>query len=222
MKKIWLFILMLVLPTTVFARAITGCDYTLISKLKKYASNINIIYDYKIENNDAIFNVTINNLVPDIYIYDENTGKAYTYSSSNNGEIVIPNIKGVKKLKYKIMSSNSECVDQLLLTQYVTLPVYNKYSTDPLCDGLDNYNLCYTFIDMDLTYDEFKEKVEAYRNKKPEEKKEEKVKVYKESDWDKVIDFMMKYGLYIMAALAIIITILSIRRSQKNKFDFKL
>ena len=222
MKKIWLFILMLVLPINVFARAKTGCDYTLVSKLKKYASNINVIYNYRIENDEAYFNITISNLVSDIYIYDENTGKAYTYSSSNNGEIVIPDVHGVKKLKYKIMSANGECVDQLLLTHYITLPVYNKYSKDPLCDGLDNFNLCYTFIDTDLTYDEFKEKVEEYRNQKPEEKKEDVVKEHKESDWDKVIDFMMKYGLYIMAALAIIITILSIRRSQKNKFDFKL
>lgn len=219
MKKIWLFILMLVLPICVSARAKTGCDYTLLSKLKKYASNVNIIYDYKIVNNDAYFNITINNLVHDIYILDETSGKRY---SSDNGEIVIPDIHGVKKITFKIFSNVSSCSDELLLTQYVTLPVYNKFSTDPLCDGLDNYNLCYTFIDTDLSYEDFKEKVEAYRNRKPDEIEEEVKKEHVKSDWEKFLDFMVKYGIFIAAAIAILITIISVYRSRKNQFDFKL
>ena len=222
MKKIWLLILMLILPVTVFARANTKCDYSLVSKLKKYASNVNIIYDYKIDNNDALFTVTINNIVPDIYILDEVSGKTYTYESTNNGELVIPNIKGIKKLKYKILSRNGGCADELLLTHYITLPVYNKYSADPLCEGLENYKLCYTFLDTDITYDEFKEKIEAYKNPKKAEVPEEKTKINKKSDWDKFLDFMVKYGVYIVAAIAILITIISVRRSRKNQFDFKL
>ena len=222
MKKIYLFILMLVLPISVFARAKTGCDYAVLSKLKKYASNVNLIYDYKIVDNEAYFNITINNIVPDIYILDETSGKTYNYASSNNGEVVIPDVHGVKKLKYKIMSTNASCIDELLLTQYITLPVYNKYSADPLCDGLENYSLCYTFLETDLTYDEFKEKIEAYRNRKPVEEEETVIKEHVKTDWEKFLDFMMKYGLYIMAAFAILITIISVRRSKKNKFDFKL
>lgn len=222
MKKIYLFILMLVLPITVFARAKTGCNYSLLSKLKKYASNVNIVYDYKIVNNEAYFNITINNLVPDIYVLDETSGKTYNYSSSNNGELVISDVHGVQKLKFKIISSNAGCNDETLLTSYVTLPVYNKYSTDPLCDGLDNYKLCYTFLDTGLTYEEFKENVEAYRNRKPAEEEEPVNSEHVKTEWEKFLDFMMKYGIYIMAGLAIIITIISVRRSKKNKFDFKL
>ena len=221
MKKIYLFILMLVLPISVFARAKTGCDYSVLSKLKKYASNVNIAYDYKIVDNEAYFTITINNLVPDIYVLDESTGKTYNYSSSNNGELVISDIHGVKNLKIKIMSSNPICNNKLLLTSYLTLPVYNKYSTDSLCDGLDNYKLCYTFLDTSLTYDEFKESVEAYRNRKPAEEEEPVVKEHVKTEWEKFLDFMIKYGIYIMAGLAIIITIISIRINKKNKFDFK-
>ena len=222
MKKIWLFILMLILPVSVFARANTKCDYSLVSKLKKYASNVNIIYDYKIENNEAIFTVTINNLVPEIYILDEVTGTSYYYDNTNNGELVIPGIKNVKKLKYKVLSRNGECANELLLTHYITLPVYNKFSTDPLCEGIENYKLCYTFLDTDITYEEFKKKVEAYKNKEEEKPDEEKVKTTKKSDWDKFLDFMLKYGVYIVALLAILITFISVRRSRKNQFDFKL
>ena len=222
MKKIWLFILLLVFPLSVFARAKTGCDYTLLSKLKKYTSNVSIIYDYKIENNEAYFNVTISNLVPEIYVLDEVSGTRYYYDSTNNGELVISNIKDVKKIKIKILSNNSECNDELLLTHYVTLPVYNKYSTDPLCDGLEDYKLCYTFLDTDISYDEFKQKIEEYKKEKPAEKEEEKKKITEKSNWDKFLDFMVKYGIYIVAVIAILITILSIRRSRKNQFDFKL
>jgi hypothetical protein len=222
MKKIWLFILLLVLPISVFARSTTKCDYTLLSKLKKYASNVNIIYDYKIVDNEAYFNVTINNIVPDIYIIDEITGSNYSYDNTNNGELVIPNVSGVKKLKYKIMSHNSECSDELLLTQYIKLPVYNKYSNDPLCDGMEGYKLCYTFLDTEITYEEFKKKIEEFKKEKSSEKEEVKEIVKSKSDWDKFLDFMIKYGIYTVGALAIIITILSIRRSRKNQFDFKL
>ena len=220
MKKVWLFILVLVIPIGVFARAKTSCDYTLLSKLKRYASNVNIIYDYKIINDEVYFDITISNVVPQIYISDETSGK--TYYASGNGEIVISNVHNIKKNTFKIKSNDILCMDELLLTQYVTLPVYNKFSTDPLCDGLDNYNLCYTFIDTDLTYDEFKEKIEAYKKKKPEEEKKEVQKEYIKSDWEKFLDFMIKYGIFIAAAIAILITSISIYRSRKNKFDFKL
>lgn len=224
MKKIWLFILLLilVLPVSVFARANTKCDYTLVSKLKKYASNINIIYDYQIVENEAVFTVTINNLVSEVYVLDENTGTQYRYTNTVNGELVIPNIKNTKKLKYKILSANPLCSDELLLTHYITLPVYNKYSADPLCKGLENYNLCYTFLDTDITYDEFKEKIEEYKKEKPVEEDENEKKVKAKSDWDKFLDFMTQYGIYIVALIAIIITIISVRRSRKNRFDFKL
>ena len=219
MKKLWLFIIMLVLPISVFARARIGCDYSVLSKLKKYASNVNIIFDYRIENNEAYFNVIISNLISDIYVLDESSGKTY---SSNGGDVVISNIHGVKNIKYKILSKNAACSDELLITQYIKLPVYNKYSTDPLCDGLDNYNLCYTFIDTNLTYDEFKEMVEAYRTKKPEKQEEVVKNEYVKTDWEKFLDFLIKYGIFIAAALAILITIISVRRNRKNKFDFKL
>ena len=220
MKKICLFVLMLILPISVFARAKTSCDYSLMSKLKKYASNVNIIYDYRIENNEAYYNITISNLVPDIYVVDETFNNTYRYT--NGGEVVIPNIKNTKKIKYKILSANAGCPDEVLLTQYIKLPVYNKYSTDPLCDGLENYKLCYTFLDTDITYDEFKKKIEAYKNKKPVEEEVITKKKNIKSDWDKFLDFMLQYGIYIAAAIAIIITIISVRRSRKNKFDFKL
>ena len=71
MKKVWLFFLVLVIPIGVFARAKTSCDYTLLSKLKRYASNVNIIYDYKIINDEVYFDITISNVVPQIYISDE-------------------------------------------------------------------------------------------------------------------------------------------------------
>lgn len=222
MKKLLLFIIMLVLPITVFARAKTGCDYSIVSKLKKYASNVNIIYDYKIVDNEAVFSVTFNNIVSDIYIQDELTGANYYFENTNNGELVINDIKNTKKLKYKILSRNSNCNGEVLLTHYITLPVYNKYSTDPLCKGLENYKLCYTFLDTDITYEEFKKRIEEYKKEKPAEKEEEKKVVNKKNDWDKFLDFMVKYGIYIVAVIAILITVLSIRRSRKDQFDFKL
>ena len=220
MKKLWLFVLMLILPVSVFARAKTGCDYSLVSKLKKYASNVNIIYDYRIENNEAYYNIIISNIVPDIYIYDETFDK--TYVTANNGEIVIPNIKNTKKVKIKIMSANAECRDEVLLTQYIKLPVYNKFSTDPLCEGIDNYKFCYTFLDTDISYEEFKKKIEAYKNRKPAEENVESKKKKVKSDWDKFLDFMLDYGIYIAAGFAILLTAISVYRSRKNKFDFKL
>lgn len=222
MKKIFLFLFMLILPISVLAKAKTGCDYSLVSKLKQYASNINIIYDYRIVNNEAYFDVTINNITSNIYIFDEITGQKYYYNSTNNGELIIQNYKDVNKLRYKIYSNNIECNNQLLLTQYINLPIYNKYSTDLLCQGIEEYSLCHTFLQTNISYDEFVEKVTAYKNRKNKPSKEEENKVMKKTNWDKFLDFMLSYGLYIVALLAILVAFVSRKRRKKNEFDFKL
>lgn len=219
---VFVFIFMLTLPISVFAKAKTGCDYSLVSRLKQYASNVNIIYDYRIIDNEAYFDVTINNIIPEIFIFDEITGKSYYYNSTNNGELVIKDYKDISKLKYKINSNNTECNGQLLFTQYINLPIYNKYSSDPLCQGIEEYSLCHTFLQTNITYEEFVEKVTAYKNKKDKEPEDDKNKILEKTSWDKFLDFMLSYGLYIVALLAVLVAFVSRKRSKKNQFDFKL
>lgn len=223
-KKVLIFLAILLLPITVFAKSKTSCDYTLNSKLKQYASNINIVYDYAISDNTAYFSVTINNLTSDMYVIDKTTEARYDYKDTNNGELIIPGYSNVEKLKYEIYSANAACKDVLLISQYISLPVYNKYSSDPLCDGVTDFPLCYRFLKINMTYDEFKYHVTKYKNKKPEEiqKKEKKKNVLNETLWDQIVEFMLHYGVIIVAVIAILLTIISIRKSRKNRFDFKL
>lgn len=225
MKKKYLILIiitLLILPLNVFAKAKTECDYSLLSNMKRYASNINFIYDYRIENNNAYFNVTINNLTADMYLVDEITGQRYNYSSTNNGELIINGYSDVETLKYKVYSNNSECMDEILIINYINLPVYNKYSGDPLCEGISEFSLCRRFLKTNISYEEFEKQVLEY--KKEEVKTEEQIEEKKEVELtfaEKLIDFLIHYGIFIAIPIIVIIIII-MRRSQKNKFDFKL
>lgn len=225
MKKngLMIIILMLVLlPFNVSAKSKTDCDYGLLSSMKQYASNVNIIYDYYLKDNNAYFNVTINNLTSNMYVVDEVTGSKYYFSDTNNGELIIRDYKDVETLKYKIYSNNSECMDEVLIIQYITLPVYNKYSTDPLCEGISDYQLCHRFLKTNISYEEFKKQVTEYKTGKEKEVVEDKKEVKDEMTFvEKLIDFAKRFGiLFVILIVGLIVYI--VKQRKKNRFDFKL
>lgn len=224
MKRIILIVsLLFLLPISVQAKANTNCDYTLLANLKSLASNINVSYDYYIESNEAYFNVTINNITPDIYIVDNVTNVTYNYQNTNAGEVIINNYKDVTKLQYSVYSSDNNCNGELLSTLYITLPTYNQYSSDPVCDDIKDYSLCQRWNPFNGTYEDFITRVNNYKNSKVVEEdpiEEEKKDIT--SLLDKLGTLYSKYYIILYVIIILPSIIIIYRHNKKSKFDFKV
>lgn len=175
------------------------------------AKNISISYDYKEEGTKAKFNLTFSNIPEGFYLVEYNSEQNYPYVGS---EITIPNLSQGRSFKFEVYTTSLGCDNIVLYTHYVTLPYYNPYYTDSLCDNIKNYKYCNKWVNKKITYSEFKENVEKYRNniKKEEIKEEEK----QTSLFDTIISFYLDY-YYIILPIIILTGIVTIRRSIRKQ-----
>lgn len=197
-----------------------GCEYSEISKLKSYVSNVNVSYDYYILDNSAYFNITINNIVPGIYFIDYLTSKTYYYDDTFDGEITITGNRNTSG-HYTFYSALNECYGIKLGSKYYNLPTYNIYYNDPLCDENRSYSLCQKWANVPYSYDKFSDMINKYNQSKEEigiNDSEDKVD-YKKSYLDMFVEFYVKYYyVLLLGIIGICITIMIISR-RKNRFD---
>ncbi len=217
MKKIMLFLLICCFSFSVSALTYGGCDYSSVSRMKSIVTNINLSYDYKIINNEAYFDVTLNNLTEDIYFYDTATQKKYYYNDTINGEIVIFNYK-ITSGSYKFYSAKNECYGISLGTKYYNFPVYNKYYNNELCKDIPNYSLCQKWGYVNYSQEEFEEMVLEYKNSTPIEEEQSINLEYKKTFLEKIIDIYIKYYYLFLGALILICSIIIIINNKKNQF----
>ena len=192
-----------------------GCEYSEISKLKSFVSNINLTYDYYIENNEAYFNLTITNLTPELYFVDSYTGNKYSYYDSNDGELTIYGIRDTKG-NLKFYSAREECYGVSLNSKYYNFPSYNTYSTDPLCIQKPNHTVCKKWIKINYSYSEFKEIIENYQEKT--EEKNDIIIEYDKGFMEKVIEFYLNNYYIILPIIIVISYIVMLINKKKNSF----
>ena len=219
MRKIKLILLfVLFIPVVVNARSRTDCDYTLLSRLKKTASNINVSYTYKEENENVLFIVTINNLTSDMHLKDNITNKIYNYDNTNNGELVISGYSNIKKITYTIYSSNQGCIDETLITKIINLPTYNKYYKYPECNGLENYKICKKWSSYNESYEEFLNDIKELTK---EEIKED-ITQKEQEEYNTILDIIgnlyIKYYYLILVPIIVGGLIIIIIQRRKNRF----
>ena len=194
-KKFFIFLLIL-LPINVLGLKYGGCDYSVVSRMQSIVTNINVSYDYHITNDVVYFDVTLNNLTPDVYFYDTISKKEYYYKDTNNGEIIIRNYTNYGSSGvYKFYSNINDCYKISVGTRYYKIPNYNPY-----------YN------------DEFKSKIEKYKTKeKPEENKIDEVK-YEKGIIDYIVSFYIKYYYIILIFIIIVFSAIILIKRKKDKF----
>lgn len=163
--KLWFVLLFMIAPSMVFARSKTKCDYTLLSNLKNFTSNVDITYTYHIENDDAYFDITLTNIRDNIYFVDNTNNKTYYYTDTLNGIITIPNYKS-GKVSFSFYSNHNECLNEKLAIKYVNLPLYNKYYNYPECEGVTNLKACEKWSGYSASIEEFRDEVTKYKEKK--------------------------------------------------------
>ena len=160
------------IPFKVNAEA-SWCTLDNLNKIQKLASNVTTSYTYeeKISKNNTgsvVFTVKISNLNKSFYLVNTNTEEVYP---SMDGELVLNNISANKKLTFQVMANDYGCTDYIM-TIYITTPPYNPYYLDKMCEPYEDYKLCSKWINVNISYEEFKKAVANYP--KVKEIKEEK------------------------------------------------
>ena len=193
------------------------CNYQEDSRVKQLASNVFISYDY--HNDTNTFSIVLTNLHPDIYIYDTVKRQFYYYNGSSN--MTIDGYKPGENVKFNIHSNLSNCQGQVKYFQYISLPFYNQYYLDPLCEGLDEYSLCQKWTTHGIKkYEDFVKEVTAYKLSLENSTVEEPVIVPTITKTTTFIDFLLNYYYYIL--IIIIIGCLSgmYYLTKKDRFNF--
>lgn len=195
------------------------CDYIELAELKSIATNIRYIYDYKIENDTAIFKITFTNIYKEFYIYDVNNNKYY-YPDQNKdiSEITVDGYQSGKSYNFIVYTTREKCEEQTIYSFYVTLPNYNKYYSDLLCKDYQNYKLCQKWANLgDISYDEFQKQMNEYIESlkiKNEESKENEQTIH----W--LLEFYLKYYIYILPIVIVTLLVIIYSLSRKNKIGF--
>lgn len=218
MKNKWLLILVLVAilfyPTQGQALSLT-CDYEDMTRLKKIATNVQMIYDVAEENNNVTFNAYFYNAYKEIYIFDTINNKKY---SSLYGKVVtINNLLPDKAYKFEIRTDLYGCSDDVIQTLYLNTPAYNPYYNDEVCQGLTNYALCQKWNKNLLSYEDFKKTVNAYRenlNKINADDNEQN----KNSIFDMALQFYLDYYYIILPIIVLVGGVIIYKNNKKDSF----
>ena len=211
---LFVFSLLIVMPNIVEAQ----CEHIEKSRLQSLANNIGFTYTYKETdagiNSNVDFSITITNIQPELYVVDQTNIKVY-YSNQEH-EVTIGGYKPGTTNQFIIYGNVGKCKGVELMNNYVTLPSYNRYYKDPVCEGVKGYELCNRWARLSLTYDQFIKKVEEYKGQN--EKENPPVKV--ETDLlEKIIEFLSKYSFYLFGGIIIIGSVLIFYLRRKDDFD---
>lgn len=188
------------------------------ARYNSLASNIVTSYEYKENNGDVSFDITIHNVHNELIVVDTKTNKRYENNLNGLSNLVISNLKDGTNYSFKVYAKSGECSYRVFNTLYVSTPKYNKYYSDDVCNGASEYSLCQKWAEIgSMSYEEFKRNVEEY--KKPKEEiiiaEEEK------KNWLYIIsDFWANYYLYIIIVAVIILGIIIFFKNKKNKYEF--
>ena len=203
----------------VHALSYGGCEYSDVSNMKSFVSNINLSYDYNIKDNEAYFNITISNLIPDIYFVDSVSKKEYHYDDSINGEITIYDYKNTSG-QYRFYSNRSECRGIKLGNKYYNLPSYNIFYNDPLCQSNRSYSLCQKWVKANYTYGEFKQMLADYNSEQQTTNQTNNIVIsYKNSFLDNLVKFYTEYYHVILSLIIIVCVIIMIINKKRNRFN---
>lgn len=217
-KKLVFIIALFLVNINVFALSYQGCDYASISKLKSIVNNVNLTTDYYEENGDIYYRLTLNNIVEEIYFVDEYTGKEYTYSNTNNGEITISGYD-ITSGKYKFYSNINSCRGTYLGTKYYKFPTYNIYYNDPICSDIPEYSLCQKWVNKLYSYQTFTQLVNEYKENLNKPITSDDQSTYKKDIFEIISEFYIKYYYYILGAIILICLTIIIIKERKDKFN---
>lgn len=198
-KFIFLIILFMLFPTYVNASE-HGCTNEEKVYWKNLAQNVVASYDAVTTDNKVKFTITFSNLTKDLEIYDLDNKKWY---STTKSEYTITKTNDNKTYRFDIYTKDNFCGRVSSYTLYASIPAYNKYQNDKLCDGIEDYKLCQKWVSVSYSYDVWKEKVQAYKDSLVEDNKPNG-KESTTSILEKIIDIYSDIYYIVLPAIVIV------------------
>ena len=212
------------------------CDATELNNLNRLAVNVSVDYEaiteeYEPDENITypdgltqeewdnyvfarnVFQIYISNLTKEIYVTVSdnvtNETQTYTYADSNNGVVTIRQLDLTNITTYTVTvysSSETNCPDTLLYTQYLTTPMYNSYSDYTICEGAEDFYLCYEYLSVPtVSFDRFVELVEDYKAGRVDNEGEEIVPPEEEEEESGFGDFVREHRVVIISVCLVIV-----------------
>lgn len=215
MKRIIVILaLLFIFPTSILA---ANCGGTIKEEYTKMANNITYVIEMNDDGNEnRTANITFSGLSKDLLIKesDYSTGKT-NYYNEYFGEYTYKNLPLGTNYNFKIIGRKECNIDALRIIN-ITLPNYNPYYNDPICENARNYKLCQKWTTVNVTYEEFQENVKNYLNSIPTTKK---IIEQEETKFD-FYYYYNRYYWYVLGGLIIVLGILIylwLKDNKKNK-----
>lgn len=207
--------LSLLIPTIIYA----DCTKEEIDNFKKIEDEYKVTYEFDIDT--KLYTLTFYSPQPDLYDF---VGEDETVFS--NCEILDDNTAKCSNIKpntynFEIVGVSTTCNGTFKKIK-TSLPKYNTYSEDPLCEGIEEFVLCQPTYDKNIDYETFVSRVNSYKknhqskpidnNTKEEVKEENRIIQYIHDNSFQIIIIVI---FIIMVIITIILTAKSIKKSRR-------
>lgn len=206
--------LFILFPSIIYA----DCTDEEVKHFKEIEKDYKVTYEFNKDTKD--YKVTFYSPEPDMYDY-------YWFSESLDSKCKVIDDKTIDcnnvipdTYEIEIIGVTDSCYDTLKKSN-LKLPKYNNYSSDPLCEGIEEFVLCSPTYDKNIDYDTFVSRVNTYKKnlnnqKEPDEintnQNENKLLEYIE---DNLFQIIIITVFIIMLVITIILTAKSIRKSRR-------
>lgn len=214
-KLLLLIPLSLLIPTIAYA----DCTKEEIQEFKEVEEDYKITYEF--DKDTKLYSLTFYNPKSDLYDFiGENDSIFSNCEVIDETKAKCDNIKS-GTYNFEVVGLSETC-NNTLKKVTLTLPKYNSYAEDPLCEGIEEFVLCQPTYDKDIDYDTFVSRVNSY--KKTKQEKEEEIKPKTTDKEESIIIKYIKDNLFqiiiivifiIMVITTIILSAKSIKKSRR-------
>lgn len=199
MKKILVFVLIMMFPFYVFAT--TECDYEKKNELAKMANSIT--YETTYVKSKRTFNITFYNIINGLSLeYDTSS-----YSGNDKNVVTLTGVKEGQMAEVQVKISGLNC-EPFLRTMYIKVPYYNNYYGSKKCDEyIDKLAFCkQQFLNYELTEEIFDNAIKNLEGSYQEEPTQEPE--VNTNTVEIILEFVKDYGIKIaLISVSSLITI---------------
>ena len=192
------------------------CTTEEINHFKEIENRYRIVSTLNKEENN--YSITLYNPEPDNYTYEIKTINTWISCEISKNSDTICNDVPPSSYIINVIGNTDTCTSTLKRT-FLRLNPYNKYSEDPLCEGIEEFVLCQETYDKEIDYDTFVSRVNLYiesKTKKESEKKKlidiDKIKEYIE---DNLYQIIVVAVFIVLVIITVIITIITVKKSRR-------
>ena len=139
-----------------------ACTQDEINEFKRIEDDYKVTYDFN--KNTKKYTLRFEAPLPDKYYYEMSASENIVCQGINETTIECDGFLA-DTYEIVIVGMTEKCNDTLKTTT-LTLPKYNEYSEDPLCEGIEEFVLCNPTYDKEIDYDTFVSRVETYKRTK--------------------------------------------------------